>query len=46
MAVDGLRRNLIELQPLTVGNEEVDVTKCVRLPGVDSDSDLTSKQHV
>ena len=37
---------MMELQSLTVGNEEVDVTKCVRLPGVDSDSDVTSKQHV
>ena len=46
MAVDGPRRNLIELQPLTVGNEEVDVTKCVRLLSVDFDSDLTLKQHV
>ena len=46
MAVDGPRRNLIELQPLTVGNEEVDVTKCVRLLSVDFDSDLTVKQHV
>ena len=46
MAVDGPRRNLIELQPLTFGNEEVDVTKCVRLLSVDFDSDLTLKQHV
>ena len=37
---------MMELQSLTVGNEEVDVTKCVRLLGVDSDSDFTSKQHV
>ena len=46
MAVGGPRRNLMELQSLTVGNEEVDVTKCVRLLGVDFDSDLTLKQHV
>lgn len=46
MAVGGPWCNMMELQSLTVGNEEVDVTKCVRLPGVDSDSDLTSKQHV
>ena len=32
MAVGGPRRNLTELQSLTVGNEEVDVTKCVRSP--------------
>ena len=37
---------MMELQSLTVGNKEVDVTKCVRLRGVDSDSDVTSKQHV
>lgn len=43
MAVGGPWCNMMELQSLTVGNEEVDVTKCVRLPGVDSDSDLTSK---
>ena len=46
MAVGGPRRNLTELQSLTVGNEEVDVTKCVRLLGVDFDSHLTLKQHV
>ena len=46
MAVGGPRRNLMELKSLTVGNEEVDVTKCVRLLGVDFDSDLTLKQHV
>ena len=46
MAVGGPRRNLMELKSLTVGNEEVDVTKCVRLLGVDSDSDLTLKKHV
>ena len=40
MAVGGPRRNLTELQSLTVGNEEVDVTKCVRLLGVDFDSHL------
>ena len=44
MAVGGPRRNLTELQSLTVGNEEVDVTKCVRLLGVDFDSGLTLKQ--
>ena len=36
----------MELQSLTVGNEEVDITKCVRVLGVDFDSDLTLKQHV
>ncbi|XP_068737594.1 uncharacterized protein [Montipora capricornis] len=46
IAVGEPRRNLMELQSLTVGNEEVDVTKCVRLLGFDCDSDLTSKQHV
>ena len=35
----------MELQLLTFGNEEVDVTKCVRPLGVDFDSDLTLK-HV
>lgn len=43
MAVGGPRRNLIELQSLTVGNKEVDVTKCVRLLGVNFDSDVTLK---
>ena len=43
MAVGGPRRYLMELQSLTVGNEEVDITKCVR---VLADSDLTLKQHV
>ena len=28
MSVGGLRRNLMELQSLTVGSEEVNVTKC------------------
>ena len=46
MAVGRPRRNLTELQSLTVGNEEVDVTKCVRLLGVGFDSHLTLKQHV
>ena len=46
MAVGGPRRYLMELQSLTVGNEEVDITKCVRVLGVDFDSDLTLKQHV
>ena len=46
MTVGGPWCNMMELQSLTVGNEEVDVAKCVRLLGVDSDSDLTSKQHV
>ena len=46
MAVGGPRRNLTEVQSLTVGNEEVDVTKCVRLLGVDFDSHLTLKQHL
>ena len=45
MAICGPRRNLMELQLLTFGNEEVDVTKCVRPLGVDFDSDLTLK-HV
>ena len=45
MAIGGPRRNLMELQLLTAGNEEVDVTKCVRPLGVDFDSDLTLK-HV
>ena len=36
----------MELQSLTVGNEEVDITKCVRVLGVDFDSDLTLKKHV
>ena len=45
MAVGGPRRNLTELQSLTVGNKEVDVSKCVRLLGVDFDSHLTLKQH-
>ena len=45
MAIGEPRRNLMELQLLTVGNEEVDVTKCVRPLDVDFDSDLTLK-HV
>ena len=44
MAVGGPRRYLMELQSLTV--EEVDITKCVRVLGVDFDSDLTLKKHV
>ena len=44
MAVGGPRRYLLELQSLTV--EEVDITNCVRVLGVDFDSDLTLKQHV
>ena len=44
MAVGGPPRYLMELQSLTV--EEVDITKCVRVLGVDFDSDLTLKQHV
>ena len=43
MAIGGPRRNLMELQLLTAGNEEVDVTKCVRPLGVDFDSDVTLK---
>lgn len=46
MALGGPRRNLMELQSIIVGNEEVDVTKCVRFLGVDFDSELTLKQHV
>ena len=46
MALGGPRRNLMELQSLTVGSEEVDVTKCVALLGVDFDSDLTLEQLV
>ena len=46
MALGGPRRNLMELQSLTVGSEEVDVTKCVPLLGVDFDSDLTLEQLV
>ena len=46
MAVGGPRRYLMELQSLTVGNEEVDIIKCVRVLGVDFDSDLTLKKHV
>ena len=45
-ALGGPRCNLMELQSLTVGNEEVDVNKCVSLLGVDFDSDLTLKEHV
>ena len=46
MALGGPRRNLMELQSIIVGNEKVDVTKCVRFLGVDFDSELTLKQHV
>ena len=46
MAVGRPRRYLMELQLLTVGNKEVDITKCVRVLGVDFHSDLTLKQHV
>ena len=46
MAVGGPRRDFMEIQSLTVGNEEVDVSKCVRLLGVDFDSDLTLKLDV
>ena len=46
MAVGRPRRYLMELQSLTVGNKEVDITKCVRVLGVDFHSDLTLKQHV
>ena len=45
----GPRRNLMELQSLTVLLETrklMHVTKCVRLLGVDFNSDLTSKQLV
>ena len=39
MAVCGPWRNLVELQSLTIGNEEVDVTEYVRLLSVDFDSE-------
>ena len=46
IALDGPRRTPVELQSLTVGNEEVVISKVIRLLGVDIDANLSLKHHV
>ncbi|XP_031555020.1 uncharacterized protein LOC116291926 [Actinia tenebrosa] len=46
IALEGPRRNRVELPPMIIGNEVIPVSKSVRLLGVDMDSNMTLKGHI
>ena len=46
LTVQGPRCNPVDLQSLTIGDEEVDMNKYIRLLGVDFDDNFSFKQHV
>ena len=46
LTVQGPRCNPVDLQSLTIGDEEVGMNKCIRLLGVDFDDNISLKQHV